>query len=119
MSDLATLLTGDGLAQPTAREILLAKQAFDVLARAYPGHLWGINASEKQGIVDIRNFGLSGNWGYRLKLVDHYSASDFDKQVRDAGGEILERYRVARARVNEEAIAHMPTDFAGRHIADL
>lgn len=117
--DLAELLTGEGHAGPTARELLLAKQSFDVLDRSYPGHLWGISVNERQGIADIRNFGLSGQWGYRLKLSDHYTASDWDKQVQRAGGEILERYRVARKRADDEAIAHMPVDFAGRHKADF
>ncbi|HEY8359099.1 MAG TPA: hypothetical protein VIL30_16710 [Ramlibacter sp.] len=117
--DLAALLEKHDLSEPNAREIMLAKQMFDTLDKAYPGHLWGISVSEHHGIADIRNFGLSGNWGYRLKLVDHYTASDWDRETRRAGGEILERYRVARTRVNEEQLAYLPTDFAGRHKADL
>lgn len=105
--------------QVNARELVLAKQMADTLHKHYPGHLWAVSVSEAQGMADIRNLMLSGNWGFRLKLADHYTASDWDKQVRTAGGELLERYRIARARADNEALAFLPTDFAGRHKADL
>lgn len=105
--------------QVNARELILSKQMADTLHKAYPGHLWAVSVSEKQGMADIRNLALSGNWGFRLKLKDHYTASDWDKQVLRAGGELLERYRVARARADTEALAFLPTDNAGRHKADF
>ena len=36
-----------------------------------------------------------------------------------AGGEILERFKVARGRLNEDKLNHMPVDFAGYPIGDL
>lgn len=105
--------------QVSAYELTLAKQMADTLHKAYPGHLWAVSVSAKQGMADVRNMALSGSWGFRLKLVDHYTASDWDRQVRLAGGELLERYRVRRARADMETLNHLPTDFAGRHKADL
>ncbi len=105
--------------QTNARELILAKQMGDRLHTAYPGHLWAVTVSEKQGIATIRDLYLSGIWGYVLKLSDHYTASDWDQQVMHAGGEILERYRVRRGAVNQGEIAALPTDFAGRHKADF
>lgn len=98
----------------TAWEMGLAKQMADTLHKQYPGHLWAVSVSGKTGMADIRNMALSGNWGYRLRIPEHYSASDWDRQVMLAGGEILERYRVSRARANPEQLTHLPTDFAGR-----
>jgi hypothetical protein len=105
--------------QVSAYELTLAKQMADTLHKNYPGHLWAVSVNAKQGMADIRNMALAGNWGYRLKLVDHFTASDWDKQVMRAGGEILERYKIARAKANTEQLAWLPTDFAGRHTAIL
>jgi len=104
---------------PTAYELGLSKQMADTLTKHFPGYLWGVQVRARQGIADIRNLSLAGNWGYRLKLNDHYTASDWDRQCMLAGGEILERFKASRRRADEEAIAHMPTDFAGRHRPDL
>lgn len=105
--------------QVSAYELTLAKQMADTLHKAYPDHLWAVSVSAAQGMADIRNLALSGSWGFRLRLVEHYTASDWDRQVRLAGGELLERYRVRRARADMESLTHLPTDFAGRHKADL
>jgi hypothetical protein len=40
------------------------------------------------------------------------------KIVRDAGGEILERYRVNRGAINHDKVDELPVDFAGRVILD-
>jgi hypothetical protein len=68
-------------------------------------------------MADIRNLALSGQWGYRLKLADFYSASEWKADVLRAGGEILERFRVARAKASD-AINTLPLDVAGRPIFD-
>ena len=108
-----------GAPQVSAYELTLAKQMADTLHKAYPEHLWAVSVSAAQGMADIRNLALSGSWGFRLRLVEPYTASDWDRQVRLAGGELLERYRVRRARADMESLTHLPTDFAGRHKADL
>lgn len=98
-------------------ELVLAKDMAEVLHAHYPGHMWGVSVSEKTGMADIRNLYLSGNWGYRLKLADHYSASEWKKDVIRAGGEILERFKVSRGRASD-AMNTLPVDFAGRPIFD-
>jgi hypothetical protein len=100
-------------------DFVLSKQMADTLHKAYPGHLWAVAVQGKQGIAKVYNLALSGQWGFLLKLKDHSTASDWDKQVVRAGGELLERYRVARGRANPEALNHLSTDFAGRHRPDL
>lgn len=101
----------------TANEMLLAKNAAEILHKHYPGHLWAVNVAESR--LEVRNLYLSGEWGFILRIPDFYSASDWDKQILRAGGEILERYRQARGRVDEASIHQLPTDFAGRHKPEL
>lgn len=98
-------------------ELDLAKQMAEALHQHYPQHLWGVSVSEKTGMADIRNLALSGQWGYRLKIRDHSSASDWKKEVVKAGGEILERFNVARGKATD-AINLLPVDVAGRPLFD-
>ena len=101
-----------------SNDLLMAKEMAEALHQAYPGHLWAVSCEGKTGMADVRNLALSGQWGFRLKLGHIYSASAFKKDVIRAGGELLERYRVARTRMDPEKYRELPTDFAGRLIAD-
>lgn len=98
-------------------ELGLAKQMAEALHAHYPGHLWGVTVSERTGMADIRNLALSGRYGYRLKLQDHSTASDWKAMTIRAGGEILERLKVARGKATD-AINTLPTDFSGNLIFD-
>jgi hypothetical protein len=100
--------------QVSAYELTLAKQMADTLHRHYPEHLWAVTVNAKQGMADVRNMALSGNWGFRLHIPAIYSASEFDKRVRNAGGELLERYRIRRGRAQADDVLALPKDFAGR-----
>ena len=99
------------------QEYFLMKNAAELLHRKYPGHLWACEVSG--GYLNIKDLLLAGNWGYRMRITDHYSSSSWDKKVVMAGGEILERYRVARRAAEMDAIAHLPTNFAGHHVAQM
>lgn len=104
--------------QIAANDLIAAKNAADVLNRHYPGHLWAVSCD--QGMLDVRNMALSGNWGFRVKLPVIYSASEFDRQIMRAGGEILERYRIRRSRKpDNDAISALPVNFAGLHTPAL
>ena len=102
-----------------ANDLVMAKDMADALHTAYPGHLWAVNVNGDKGLADIYNLALSGDRAYRMHLNTIYSASEFKKDVLRAGGEILERFRVARARFNLDHYSTLPTDFAGRHKVDL
>ncbi len=107
--------------QITANELNLIKRAAEDLHRTYPGYLWA--AEIDGGFLTIRNLLLAGNWGFRVPLASMFSSSDWDKQIIMAGGEVLERYRMTRTKLNGgelmDRVAHMPTNFAGRHTADM
>lgn len=115
MSD--ALVTDDPQGQ--INDIVMAKSMAEALHRAYPGHFWAVAVDGKAGLADVRNLALSGNWGFRLKLNKIYSASAFEKDVIRAGGEILERFRLSRGRLDEDALASTQQDFAGRLMADV
>ena len=101
----------------TANELVMAKGAAEKLHEHYPGHLWGVSVEGSRLI--IKNMALAGDWGYALFIPQIYSASSLDKDVIKAGGEILERYHQARGQVDYASLIALPTDFAGRHQADM
>lgn len=118
--DESNLLIGNDYAsQQDALDMALAKDYADALNTAYPGHLWAINVQGAQGIATIHNLMLSGKYGYMLHLNKRYSASEARKAVVMAGGEILERFKVSRGRMDEGKMNAMPVDFAGNPIGDL
>lgn len=99
-----------------ANDVLMATEMAKALDDAYPNHLWAVTCEGKTGIATIRNLRLSGNRGFILKLPTVYSASEFKKRVVMAGGEVLERYQIARGRLNMNNIRDCKTDFAGQKI---
>ena len=102
-----------------ANDLVLSKDMAEALHAAYPGHLWAVQVQSKQGMADVRNLMLSGNWGFRIKLPAIYSASDFKKQVLRGGGEILERYRLRRGAADPDAIANLAVNGRGVVIGDM
>jgi hypothetical protein len=117
---MSKLLVGldDSAMQTCASDMILAKEIADTLHTHYPGHLWAINVDGPNGVANIHDLMLSGQWGYRLKLVNMYSASDFKKDVIRAGGEILERFRLSRGRFEESQYSQLKTNFAGDFVFD-
>lgn len=99
--------------QVAANDLVMAKQMADTLHRHYPGHLWAVTCDGAKGVADVRNLALSGRWGFRIILPAIYSASDFDRMVMRAGGEVLERFRQRRCRIDHEALNAEPLNFAG------
>jgi len=95
-------------------DILLARTMAESLHAAYPGHLWAVSCDGRTGMADVRNLMFSGNWGFRLKLEGIYSASQFKADVIKAGGEILERFKVSRGKLDDDQVSDLKTDFAGR-----
>jgi hypothetical protein len=83
--------------QQNLADIDRAKAISEVLQRHYPGHHWAVNVNGEGGVATIKNFSLSGDWGFLL-MLSAFSASELDKRVVMAGGELLERYNLSRGR---------------------
>jgi len=104
--------------QGSANDIVMSKEMAEALHGAYPGHMWAVACDGEIGFADVRNLALSGNWGFRIKLTEIYSGSDFKRRVVMAGGEMLERYRMRRGRFNAAEYSDIPVDSAGYLRAD-
>lgn len=98
--------------QLAANDLVTAKQTAELLHKHYPGHAWAVSCEE--GVVEVRNLALSGEWGFRLFRDQAFSGSEYDKKVMRAGGEILERYKLRRGMVNQDHLQELQTDFSGR-----
>lgn len=105
--------------QGTASDLMMAKEMAEALHQAYPGHLWAVTCDSATGMADIRNLMLSGNWGFRMHIRTHYSASYWKHKAIMAGGELLERYRLRRGKLDQDALAALPLDRVGNTIGDL
>lgn len=102
-----------------AQDISTAKVIAEALHAHYPGHMWAVNVRGDQGVATIHNLMLSGTHGYRMHTDRNYSVSDLVATAKRGAGEILERFGVARGRINNDKMNELPTDFAGRVIGDL
>lgn len=100
----------------TQADMTLAKNCGDTLLKHYPNHLWAVNVAK--GIISVKNMSLSGTWGFIIKTGEIFSATQLDKLLMRAGGEILERYKMTRTPLNggrtADKLLALPTDFAGR-----
>lgn len=116
------LLTNEYMSQEDtvseAYDFSKSKDIAEALNSQYPGHLWAVRVQSQQGIATIHNMALSHTHGYVLKLDGVYSASHLTQRAIHAGGEILERFKVARGRVDNELMDALPKDFAGRVLGD-
>ena len=73
----------------------------------------------KHGIVDIRCEMTDCRYGFRLKLANWFSATQWRALVIKAGGEILERSHLSRRVFNETQFLQQPRTFAGHIQVDL
>ncbi|MBF0109263.1 MAG: hypothetical protein HQL76_08815 [Magnetococcales bacterium] len=102
--------------KPETPEQRFAAQIGETLWNAYPGYRWAVAITG--GLARIRNLDLSGRWGFDIPL----SALDPDplfKQVVHAGGEILERYRLARGRADGDRLDELPRFITGEAMGDV
>ncbi len=74
-------------------EVETCKRIASVLEHHYPGHPWAVAVNADQGLAIISIPDLLGpNWGFNI----HLDKLD-DKIVMEAGGHILERFKIARS----------------------
>jgi len=82
----------------TAYELWVARRAFDLLEAAYPGHLWLVDCDLAKGGVAISiPVLMGGNWVYFIRMADLAP-----RTVIIAGGELLERYCLARGAIRPD-----------------
>lgn len=88
-------------------DIEICKAVAGVLMRHYEGHVWhvGCDSSPTVRMIDIKlnypdKLGMLPKFGFKLKLD-----GCTDAKIMRAGGELLERYRLSRARANSYSMA--------------
>ena len=84
----------DGHDMP-AGDVILAKDAADLLYKKYPGYLWAVHVNSKGGMLNIFCPNVSVRYGYTIRLKEVYADPTL-KCVMRAGGEILERAKLRR-----------------------
>jgi hypothetical protein len=90
-------------------EMHFAKLIGDCLYKAYPGYLWAVVVQ-----IDKKNAGaqiklpvlMGGATCYSLPLTTILSAGDLERRVKEAGGHILERFRIPRSGMDVAAFLH-------------
>jgi len=88
------------------QDVVLAKNAADLLEKHYPGYLWAVHVDSEGGVMNVKNHRISYKYGFRLMLKDVYQDPGLKCVVR-AGGEMLERARLARAGDKGVEVTHV------------
>lgn len=100
-------------AQRASLELAAARAAATTLESKYPGWAWMVEVDARQGVVKVRSMRIPGKWGFVMKL----NAVDADgKALMRAGGELLERYNLKRARHKAGVTLDSKRDAAGRMV---
>lgn len=107
-----------------ASTIILVKDCGDFLNKTYPGWAWVIQVNQFGHMIEIFNHHLHPTYGYRIRMEDIMNDPK-RKAIKQAGGEILERFDMARMGLNDKNKANLaaaPRDMVGNcipHIDDL
>ncbi len=107
-----------------ASTIILVKDCGDFLNRTYPGWAWVIQVNEFGHMIEIFNHHLHTGYAYRIRMEDIMN-DPRRLAIKQAGGEILERFDMARQGfndLNKANLAAAPRDAVGNcipHIDDL
>lgn len=95
----------------------VAKRVSETLNKHYPGYMWAVNVDSETGMVQVRNFSLSGLWGFNLHM-NKVQEDVHGKLIIAAGGEILERFRVRVGRANNTELEGIKTNEIGLIVPD-
>jgi len=77
------------------KDMALAHAINDTLQYHYPGYPWGVIGDDSQGIAQIFITTLSKYcWVLHTRKISN--VSDFERKVKHAGGEFLERFGLRR-----------------------
>ena len=90
-----------------AADIALCKNIYGILESLYPGHPWAVGASHSNGVAHINLYypdknGNLSRLGHLLH-IRNLEGAYLQRKVMRAGGELLERCRLKRARAGEQS----------------
>ena len=80
-----------------AVSLRMCKEVMRVLLDHYPGYAWAVTTDYAQGYIGISLPALMGPTFKYVIFIDHISdANSMDRELKKAGGEILERFQLSR-----------------------
>lgn len=84
----------------------IGRRIMQLLTKHYPGHGWMIEVKSKHGVFNIWNAVISKRFGYVQKMSEIVEGTnmDLDKVVVRIAGELLERAKLNRGRLNEDEL---------------
>lgn len=82
----------------------MAQQIGQVLSANYPGHFWFVEVDSKGKMVHISIPVFMGNARFNQRMREVQTDPGMKWVIR-AGGEILERWRIPRAKMDPAAVA--------------
>jgi len=84
------------------RDFELSRDIAEHLCRHYPDWPWAVTAMAGQGVINVFNFALSRQIGFRLKMrTDADGPTAMRKAAVEAGGTLLEAFSQRRGRMPE------------------
>lgn len=97
----------EGYGDTQSADMAMCGQVFEELQKHYPGHPWDVGANHEAGAVAIQlryndKLGRPSKYGFLIHINSLLSQDGFKKVVM-AGGELLERYNLARKAATEES----------------
>lgn len=100
-----------------AAELALARELAELLDKHFPGYLWAVNVTLHGGMATVQSLALSGEWGCYVPLARILNDPQ-RKYLIQCGGELLERYRVHRGRMDAEQVAGLHRDRFNNYLVD-
>lgn len=85
-----------------------------VLATTYPNREWYVDTSEDLSTVDIRCLSISAKYG--MIIHTNKSVIEMEKRVKEAAGELLERFKLSRLKFATGDEQSLRRDIAGEVI---
>jgi hypothetical protein len=105
-------------------EFIDASRIVNYLKMLYPAYRWTVCKDTRGGVLKIAEANLmQTNVPYIIKLKEvEYSEKALQRAVKQAAGEILERYCMSRevrsGRKVEDLMDQLPSDFKGDYLFD-
>ncbi len=102
MTGIFLLTDMSGMGGVPFKDLALAAAVYHKLDAHYPGHQWRVNADHDTGLVTVQLLYTdllrhNAKWGYVIKIARLNGDPTLRAAVK-AGGELLERYGLSRAR---------------------
>ena len=126
LSDVLPNIIADSSEVPlSGASVMMARQLVARLEQFYPtadtvmpNGYWRVSVNEQGGVIEVTNMSLSGRWGFLMKIR---SLDPEGRKVVQAGGELLERFRISRARTQgtrRDQIKEAPRNFRMEMVPD-